>query len=117
ARASLAAAREAQAAMAALNAAPPDDLVAEALPLTSGVALHLGEVFFGNVGAPNRLDFTVIGRAVNEASRVEALTKVLKTPTLVTEQVEALLEDETLVDLGAHELRGVAAPVRVFSGA
>ncbi|MEL7463111.1 MAG: adenylate/guanylate cyclase domain-containing protein [Pseudomonadota bacterium] len=116
AAASLAAAREAQAALDALNAAPPADLVTEALPLASGVALHLGEVFFGNVGAPNRLDFTVIGRAVNEASRVEALTKTLGASILLTERVRDLIEDQTLPDLGAHALRGVAAPVRIFSG-
>lgn len=114
ARRSLAAARAAIAAEAALNADPPDDLPRAALPLRSGVALHLGEVFFGNVGAPDRLDFTVIGRAVNEASRVEALTKTMGRPLLVTGPVRDLLDDE-LEDMGAHPLRGVARPMRLFA--
>ena len=42
-------------------------------PVRLGIAPHLGEVTFGNIGAPGRLDFTVIGRAVNEVSRVDAL--------------------------------------------
>ena len=114
ARRSLAAARAAEAAEARLNDAPPPDLPVGALPLKSGIALHLGEVFFGNVGAPDRLDFTVIGRAVNEASRVEALTKDLARPILVTEPVRALL-DEPLEDMGARPLRGVARPMRIFA--
>ena len=100
-----------------MNEAPPADMPRSALPLKSGVALHLGDVFYGNVGAPNRLDFTVIGRAVNEASRVEALTKELAVPLLVTEPVAALAPDAGLRDMNAHRLRGVAEPMRVFSGA
>lgn len=88
--------------------------VADWRPLRSGIALHRGEVFFGNVGAPGRLDFTVIGRAVNTASRVEALSKVLERPILVTEPVAALLE-RPLEAMGEHSLRGVPAPVIVFA--
>ncbi len=88
--------------------------VADWRPLRSGIALHRGEVFFGNVGAPGRLDFTVIGRAVNTASRVEALSKVLERPILVTEPVAALLE-RPLDAMGEHSLRGVPAPVTVFA--
>lgn len=115
ARTALAAAREGLARVEALNAAPPPELSPAALPLKSGLALHLGEVFFGNVGAPDRLDFTVIGRAVNEASRVETLTKTLGRPLLLTEAVAALT-GERLEDMGAHALRGVGAPVRLFAG-
>ncbi|MEM7523705.1 MAG: adenylate/guanylate cyclase domain-containing protein [Pseudomonadota bacterium] len=114
ARRSLAAARDGLARTAALNAAPPPGLAAAALPLKSGVGLHLGEVFFGNVGAPDRLDFTVIGRAVNEASRVEALTKTLGREILLTDPVHALL-DGAHEDMGAHPLRGVAAPMSLFA--
>lgn len=82
-------------------------------PLRTGIALHDGEVFFGNVGAPERLDFTVIGRAVNAASRVEALSKTLGRSIVVTEPVMRLL-DRPLEPLGEHELRGLAAPISIY---
>jgi len=82
-------------------------------PLRTGIALHQGDVFFGNVGAPERLDFTVIGRAVNMAARLEALTKELDRSLVVSAPVAALIE-RSLADLGDHLLRGVTAPVRVY---
>jgi len=61
-------------------------------------------VFFGNMGAPERLDFTVIGKAVNTASRVEALTKVLGRPVLVTANGASIsLAFMHLVRLGRRE--------------
>jgi len=83
-------------------------------PLRTGIALHFGEVFFGNVGGPGRLDFTVIGRAVNEVSRVEALTKDIQRPVLVTEPVAKLLE-EAVVPMGRFQLRGFSDEVTVFA--
>ena len=115
AKAALAAAESALAQLDALNQG--DDRLCDVegwRPLHSGIALHRGEVFFGNVGAPGRLDFTVIGRAVNTASRVEALSKVVERPILVTEPVAALLGQE-LEPLGEHQLPGVPAPVTVFA--
>jgi adenylate cyclase len=82
-------------------------------PLRTGIALHDGEVFFGNVGAPERLDFTVIGRAVNAASRVEALSKSVGRSIVITEPVMRLL-DRPLEPLGVHELRGLAAPLSIY---
>jgi adenylate cyclase len=83
-------------------------------PLRTGIALHLGEVFFGNVGAPERLDFTVIGGAVNEVSRVEALTRELNRSILITEPVAQLL-DRDLENMGSHQLRGVSSPVTLYT--
>jgi adenylate cyclase len=116
AEAALAAARQACAELDRLNAAPPAEIAAIAgwHPLRTGIALHDGEVFFGNVGAPARLDFTVIGRAVNAASRVEALSKSLGRSILITEAVAGRL-DRPLDDLGRHALRGVAEPIALFS--
>lgn len=112
----LAAAEQALEAIAALNQGPPTALEAIAgwQPLRTGIALHEGEVFFGNVGAPERLDFTVIGRAVNEASRVEALCKTLDREILITEPVARRLS-RPLDDLGRHPLRGLARPIALFS--
>ncbi len=116
AEAAMYAARQALADLDALNTSPPEALRAIPgwQPLRAGIALHEGEVFFGNVGAPDRLDFTVIGRAVNEASRVEALTKTLGRRLLITEGVARHLQ-APLVDLGNHVLRGAGRPVRIFA--
>jgi adenylate cyclase len=72
------------------------------------LALHLGEVLYGNVGAVDRLDFTVIGPAVNEAARIEALCEPLGRRVLVSaEFARAVGDGRRLVPLGHHALRGV----------
>ncbi len=118
ARSALAAAKAAMAGLDALNRDPPGTLAATDgwQPLRAGIALHEGEVFFGNIGAPERLDFTVIGSAVNEASRVEALQKTLKRDILLTEAVARHL-DVPLDFLGEHSLRGVATPLAIYTPA
>jgi adenylate cyclase len=83
-------------------------------PVGAGLALHMGEVFFGNVGSKTRLDFTVIGPAVNVAARVESLTKELQRPLLVTAPVAALLNCK-LDALGSFDLRGIRQPISVFA--
>jgi adenylate cyclase len=83
-----------------------------ALPF--GVALHLGEIFWGNIGAADRLDFTAIGPAVNLVSRLEGLCKPLRKTVLVSGALAA--ETETpLIALGTHSLRGIASPCAVFT--
>ena len=72
------------------------------------LALHLGDVLYGNVGAVDRLDFTVIGPAVNEAARIELLCEPLGRNVLVSEELAtAVGESRRLVPLGRHKLRGV----------
>src|SRR6185503_13812250 len=71
------AARDAVARMESANAA-------RQRPLRFGIALHLGDVLYGNIGTPSRLEFTVIGAAANEAARIESLCKTLDAPLLVS---------------------------------
>lgn len=79
-----------------------------------GIALHVGKVTYGNVGGRNRLDFTVIGPAVNLASRIESLTRELNRPVLVSEEFAALAPEE-FVELGRFELKGVSGSPAVFA--
>jgi class 3 adenylate cyclase len=83
-------------------------------PLPFGVALHLGEMLWGNIGAADRLDFTAIGPAVNLVSRLEGLCRPLEKPVLVSGAFAA----ETampLIPLGTHALRGIASACAVFT--
>jgi class 3 adenylate cyclase len=83
-------------------------------PLQFGVALHFGEILWGNVGTADRLDFTAIGAAVNLVSRLEGLCRPLGHEVLVT---GAFAAETTmaLAPLGEHRLRGIAAPCAVFT--
>ncbi len=99
--------------LAALNL----QLAGEGLPpLRQGVALHVGEVFAGNLGSSQRLEYTVIGAAVNVASRLEGLTRRFPDhPVLITGELRALLPaDLPIEDLGSHRLRGWPQPVAVY---
>jgi adenylate cyclase len=92
-----------------------EELTAEGkAALHFGLALHVGDVEFGNIGATRRIDFTVIGPAVNHASRLQDLTKVLQTPLVVSDAFVATL-GRRLRSLGSQALRGVREPVEVFA--
>ena len=78
-----------------------------------GVGLHRGIVSYGNIGAPDRLDFTVIGPAVNQVARIESQTRVLQRPVLVSSTMAECAPDR-LVSLGFHVLRGVREPQELF---
>lgn len=82
--------------------------------LSFGVALHLGDILWGNVGAADRLDFTAIGAAVNLVSRLEGLCRPLGRTVLISGAV-AEQAGATLILLGAHTLRGIAEPCAVYT--
>lgn len=79
-----------------------------------GVGLHVGRVIYGNVGAPNRLDFTVMGPAVNRTARLEALTKDTGAPLLLSERFAGLIDRETR-DLGCFSVKGIDEPIAAFA--
>ena len=83
-------------------------------PLPFGMALHLGDMLWGNIGTADRLDFTAIGPAVNLVSRLEGLCRPLGRSVLVSGAVAAETTT-TLIPLGEHELRGIAKPCAVFT--
>jgi adenylate cyclase len=80
------------------------------------IALHVGDVLYGNVGAADRLDFTVIGPAVNEVVRIEKLCGVLERPILVSAPFAACAGDcgGRLRSLGSFALRGVSEAKEIF---
>ncbi len=83
-------------------------------PLGYGIALHLGDLLYGNIGVTERLDFTAIGAAVNETARLEDMCKALHKPILISAELARLVPDK-LVSLGVHGLRGVREPHEIFT--
>lgn len=104
-RAASAAARDAMRDLAALSAEPAYE---------ADFALHVGEVGYGNIGASDRLDFTVIGSAVNEVSRMEALCDELGVRLVMSERFASCL-DVPVTDLGQHRIRGIRQPRRLMT--
>jgi adenylate cyclase len=88
--------------------------VAALPPLRIGVALHVGELAYGNIGGSNRLDFTAIGPAVNLAARLEGLTSKLGKPLVVSAEI-ARLTTRATDDLGPFDLKGVPEAVHVHA--
>jgi adenylate cyclase len=79
-----------------------------------GISLHLGQVIYGNVGVAERLQFTLVGSAVNEVVRVQDLTKSLGHPLLATGPF-ARAAAGVWQPLGEHRLRGLETPMPVLT--
>jgi adenylate cyclase len=105
----LAAARLAGERVASDNAGHP-----QRAPIRYGIGLHLGEVTYGNIGVPQRLEFTVIGSAANAAARVESMTKVLGRPIVASSAFAAACA-EPLVSLGRHSLKDLEGEQELFT--
>jgi adenylate cyclase len=111
--AALTAAMAARSTLAALN----ERRAREGLPVTDMyLGLHAGEVFYGNIGSTERLDFTVLGPAVNETSRIAAMCRSVEQPVLVSEAFANVgCMRSRLVSVGRYALRGVAQPQELFT--
>lgn len=104
---------EARHAMVALN---ERNHATSRAPLNYGIGVHVGDVMYGNIGSASRLDFTVIGPAVNMASRLEALTKQLGRTVLLSRDFAELVEKQfELEHVGKHEVRGFSDPIELFA--
>jgi adenylate cyclase len=88
-------------------------LAGDGSPLAFVATLHVGQVVYGNIGSPDRLDFTVLGPAVNLVSRLEGLAKQLDQPLLCSAAFASAL-DLPLTSLGSFALKGVAEGQEVF---
>jgi adenylate cyclase len=112
--AALDAARAAQEAVAALNA----ERFEKGLPATEMyLGLHIGEVFYGNIGSKERLDFTVVGPAVNEVSRIAAMCRSVDQPILISAAFAESCADQqrAFASVGRFALRGVGKPQELFT--
>jgi adenylate cyclase len=89
------------------------------LPVANAyLGLHIGEVFYGNIGSQNRLDFTVVGPAVNEVSRIAALCRSAERDVLVSSAFLSATSQEDrsrFVSVGRYALRGVQRPQELFT--
>jgi adenylate cyclase len=104
---------EARQAMMALN---ETNVQAGWAPLNYGIGVHVGDVMYGNIGSSSRLDFTVIGPAVNMASRLETLTKQVGKPVLLSHAFADLVKDEfELERVGEYPVRGFNDPIELFA--
>ena len=91
----------------------------EGLPVADiHLGLHAGDVFYGNIGTPDRLDFTVVGQAVNEVSRISDMCQSAGRNMLCSLEVADLLlgeERDKLVSVGRFALKGVGKAKELFT--
>lgn len=104
---------EARQAMAALNERNNGSGRA---PMNYGIGVHVGDVMYGNIGSSSRLDFTVIGPAVNMASRLESLTKQIGRNVVLSRDFAELVQPKfELERVGKYEVRGFSDPIELFA--
>ena len=113
------AALAAEAALHVNLAALKEKRTAAGMPVASiYIGMHIGDVFYGNIGSKDRLDFTVVGEAVNEASRISNMCASVGREILLSSEFVAALPDQErskLVSVGRYALRGVRRPQELFT--
>ena len=105
--------RAAVQAMAQLKVVSSNRVEEGLIPLRAGIAIHIGEVLYGNIGASSRLDFTVMGHAVNMVARIQTLTGDLNEEILFSAEVASHLEHNH-VSVGPHRFKGISTPAEIF---
>ena len=114
-RAALTAAADLRRRIAALNEAR----AAAVRPITSAyLGLHIGDVFYGNIGSEDRLDFTVVGPAVNEVARIAAMCRSVDRAILLSSEFVAAIDEAErwqFVSVGRYALRGVGRAKELFT--
>ena len=99
-----------------LDALNADRAVAGLPPIELGIGLHTGEVVAGNIGIPERMEYTVIGDSVNLSARLEGLTRTLRQRVLLSEETATLVGDlAPLVRVDTVSVRGRSQPVTVYT--
>lgn len=113
ASAAKAAVRASQAAIDSLSAISSERKERREAALRAGVSLHLGSVVYGNIGAESRLDFTVMGHAVNLVARIQSLNSSMGEAILFSQEIADHVGEEA-ESIGLHTFKGVPTPVEVF---
>jgi adenylate cyclase len=93
-----------------------DQFTAPDAELHAGIALHYGEVSYGNIGSGHRLDFTLIGPDVNLVSRIQTVCSMTGQRLLMSERFAGLLGTSQATAIGSHELKGFPHPVPLYRG-
>jgi adenylate cyclase len=100
-----------QASIVARNATRPET----AEPVRLGIGLNTGACVVGNVGSPQRFDYSVLGDVVNTASRLEEMTKTYGVPIIIGEQTAVAASGFALIEIGAAALRGKDRSEKLFA--
>ncbi len=80
-----------------------------------GLGLHIGEVLYGNIGTPERVEFSVIGHAANAVCRLQDLCKEIGRSVIVSNEFATAVNDETWISLGQFTLKGIGEAREVFA--
>ena len=92
-----------------------DRLTDAGTPLHAGIALHYGEVSYGNIGSGRRLDFTMIGPDVNLISRIQGICSTSGHSLLASERFAKLLDGSGMIPVGKFDLKGFSTPCQLFN--